>query len=89
MAQDCFCCCGLIKIKILVGQQFLHSVSVMAAVSDTVIAIRDQFRGKFGQTKVRRYWPGKAPEWAGDKNDDADHVTIPAVVDKFFDCKKR
>lgn len=62
----------------------------MAAVrvSDTVIAIRDQFRGKIGQTKVKRYWPGKAPEWADDKNDDADHVTIPVLVDKFFDGKK-
>ncbi|GMP55116.1 hypothetical protein CsSME_00020032 [Camellia sinensis var. sinensis] len=41
-------------------------MSVTAGVSDTVIAIRDKLRGKIGQTKVKRYWPGKAPEWADD-----------------------
>lgn len=46
-------------------------MSVTAGVSDTVIAIRDKLRGKIGQTKVKRYWPGKAPEWAEDADEDA------------------
>lgn len=46
-------------------------MSVTAGVSDTVIAIRDKLRGKIGQTKVKRYWPGKAPEWADDADEDA------------------
>lgn len=46
-------------------------MSVTAGVSDTVIAIRDKLRGKIGQTKVKRYWPGKAPEWADDVDEDA------------------
>lgn len=45
-------------------------MSVTAGVSDTVIAIRDKLRGKIGQTKVKRYWPGKAPEWADDADED-------------------
>ncbi|EPS60833.1 hypothetical protein M569_13968 [Genlisea aurea] len=44
-------------------------MSVTAGVSDTVIAVREKLRGKIAQTKVKRYWPGKAPEWA-DKNDE-------------------
>ncbi|XP_022742384.1 microfibrillar-associated protein 1-like [Durio zibethinus] len=47
-------------------------MSVTAGVSDTVIAIRDKLRGKIGQTKVKRYWPGKAPEWADDADEDGD-----------------
>uniref|UniRef100_A0A7N0U775 Micro-fibrillar-associated protein 1 C-terminal domain-containing protein n=1 Tax=Kalanchoe fedtschenkoi TaxID=63787 RepID=A0A7N0U775_KALFE len=46
-------------------------MSVTAGVSDTIIAIRDKLRGKIGQTKVKRYWPGKAPEWADDVDEDA------------------
>lgn len=46
-------------------------MSVTAGVSDTVIAIRDKLRGKIGQTKVKRYWPGKAPEWADDADEDS------------------
>ncbi|KAE9610460.1 hypothetical protein Lal_00006058 [Lupinus albus] len=45
-------------------------MSVTAGVSDTVIAIRDKLRGKIGQTKVQRYWPGKVPEWADEENED-------------------
>jgi microfibrillar-associated protein 1 len=40
------------------------AMSVAAGVSDAAIAVRDKLRGKIGQTKVKRYWPGKAPEWA-------------------------
>ena len=45
-------------------------MSVTAGVSDTVIAVRDKLRGKIGQTKVKRYWPGKVPEWADDENEE-------------------
>ncbi|XP_028956345.1 uncharacterized protein [Malus domestica] len=47
-------------------------MSVTAGVSDTVIAVRDKLRGKIGQTKVKRYWPGKAPEWADDADEDGE-----------------
>nr|DAD18175.1 TPA_asm: hypothetical protein HUJ06_019638 [Nelumbo nucifera] len=60
-------------------------MSVTAGVSDTVIAIRDKLRGKIGQTKVKRYWPGKAPEWADDADEDADIRTARAVaLEKAF-----
>lgn len=36
------------------------------------MAVRDKLRGKIGQTKVKRYWPGKAPEWAADADDEGD-----------------
>lgn len=39
-------------------------MSVQAGVSDVAISVREKLRGKIGQTKVKRYWPGKAPEWA-------------------------
>ncbi|KAL5708702.1 hypothetical protein ACHQM5_019468 [Ranunculus cassubicifolius] len=45
---------------------------VTAGVSDTAIAVRDKLKGKIGQSKVKRYWPGKAPEWADDAEDDED-----------------
>ena len=44
-------------------------MSVAAAVSDAAIAVRDKLRGRVGQTKVKRYWPGRAPEWADDVDD--------------------
>ncbi|XP_078429766.1 uncharacterized protein LOC144701854 [Wolffia australiana] len=47
-------------------------MSVTAGVSEAAIAVRDKLRGKIGQTKVKRYWPGKAPEWAADADDDGD-----------------
>ncbi|OMO92926.1 microfibrillar-associated protein 1-like protein [Corchorus olitorius] len=52
---------------------------VMAGVSDTQIAISDKLRGKLGQTKVKRYWPGKAPEWADDADEEGD-IKIARVV---------
>ncbi|GMJ14582.1 hypothetical protein like AT5G17900 [Hibiscus trionum] len=60
-------------------------MSVTAGVSDTVIAIRDKLRGKIGQTKVKRYWPGKAPEWADDADDDGDiRMARSAALEKAF-----
>ncbi|KAJ6795059.1 microfibrillar-associated protein 1-like [Iris pallida] len=45
-------------------------MSVTAGVSEAAIAVRDKLRGKIGQTKVKRYWPGKAPEWAEDADEE-------------------
>ncbi|CAK9188514.1 unnamed protein product [Ilex paraguariensis] len=60
-------------------------MSVTAGVSDAIIAIRDKLRGKIGQTKVKRYWPGKAPEWADDADEDGDIQMARAVaLDKAF-----
>ncbi|KAM7500053.1 hypothetical protein LguiA_024467 [Lonicera macranthoides] len=60
-------------------------MSVTAGVSDTVITIRDKLRGKIGQTKVKRYWPGKAPEWEDDANEDGDIPMTKAVaLEKAF-----
>ncbi|KAI3988499.1 hypothetical protein MKX01_026313 [Papaver californicum] len=55
-------------------------MSVMAGVSDTIIAIRDKLRGKIGQTKVKRYWPGKAPEWADEVEEEGDIRTAGEVA---------
>ncbi|KAF8644456.1 hypothetical protein HU200_066470 [Digitaria exilis] len=41
-------------------------------------------RGKIGQTKVKRYWPGKAPEWADDAEEDIDLRTTRLSLDKAF-----
>ncbi|KAF8772549.1 hypothetical protein HU200_005506 [Digitaria exilis] len=59
-------------------------MSVAAGVSDAAIAVRDKLRGKIGQTKVKRYWPGKAPEWADDAEDDLDLRTTRVSLDKAF-----
>ncbi|XP_010525001.1 PREDICTED: microfibrillar-associated protein 1-like [Tarenaya hassleriana] len=60
-------------------------MSVTAGVSDTVIAIREKLRGKIGQTKVKRYWPGKAPEWADEADDDEDvRMQRTAAVERAF-----
>ncbi|KAJ0624482.1 putative microfibrillar-associated protein [Helianthus annuus] len=64
-------------------------MSVTAGVSDTVIAIRDKLRGKIGQTKVKRYWPGKAPEWADDGDEDGDiRVARSAALEKAFPSRE-
>lgn len=47
-------------------------MSVTAGVSEAAVNVRDKLRGKIGQTKVKRYWPGKAPEWADDAEEDGD-----------------
>ncbi|KAG2633945.1 microfibrillar-associated protein 1-like [Panicum virgatum] len=59
-------------------------MSVAAGVSDAAIAVRDKLRGKIGQTKVKRYWPGKAPEWADDADEDLDLQTARVSLDKAF-----
>ncbi|KAM7280617.1 hypothetical protein ACFE04_007751 [Oxalis oulophora] len=60
-------------------------MSVTAGVSDTVIAIRDKLKGKIGQTKVKRYWPGRAPEWADDVDEDGDlKMTKEENLEKAF-----
>ncbi|KAL3565131.1 hypothetical protein D5086_033177 [Populus alba] len=60
-------------------------MSVTAGVSDTALAIRDKLRGKIGQTKVKRYWPGKAPEWADDAEEDGDiRMARVASLEKAF-----
>ncbi|CAN1272003.1 Microfibrillar-associated protein 1 [Linum perenne] len=48
-------------------------MSVTAGVSDAALAIREKLKGKIGQTKVKRYWPGKAPEWADEADEDGDN----------------
>ncbi|KAL5699007.1 hypothetical protein ACHQM5_029969 [Ranunculus cassubicifolius] len=50
-------------------------MSVTAGVSDTAIAVRDKLRGRIGQSKVKRYWPGKAPEWADEVEEEGDLKT--------------
>lgn len=59
-------------------------MSVSAGVSDAAITVRDKLRGKIGQTKVKRYWPGKAPEWADDADDDIDIRKDRFSLDKAF-----
>ncbi|KAF7826872.1 microfibrillar-associated protein 1-like [Senna tora] len=64
-------------------------MSVTAGVSDTVIAIRDKLRGKIGQTKVKRYWPGKVPEWADDDNEEGDiRISKEAALEKAFPSRE-
>eukprot|EP00245_Coleochaete_scutata_P006442 TRINITY_DN20883_c0_g1_i1.p1 TRINITY_DN20883_c0_g1~~TRINITY_DN20883_c0_g1_i1.p1 ORF type:complete len:433 (+),score=140.62 TRINITY_DN20883_c0_g1_i1:138-1436(+) len=50
------------------------SVNAAISVSDSALAVREKLRGKISQVKVKRYWPGKAPEWApeGDEEDEED-----------------
>ena len=45
-------------------------MSVAAGVSDAAIAIREKLKGRIGQTKVKRYWPGKVPDWGGIADED-------------------
>ncbi|KAL0885479.1 hypothetical protein Bca101_009461 [Brassica carinata] len=53
-------------------------MSVTAGVSVAALATRAKLQGGIGQTRVGRYWPGKAPKWANkeaeEDHDDADHV---------------
>ncbi|KAL9239899.1 hypothetical protein vseg_014175 [Gypsophila vaccaria] len=58
-------------------------MSVTAGVSDAIIAIREKLRGKIGQTKVKRYWPGKAPEWADEPEEEADLRTTSSTSSSF------
>lgn len=64
-------------------------MSVTAGVSDTIIAIRDKLRGKIGQTKVKRYWPGRAPEWADDAHEDGDiQLDRAAALEQAFPSRE-
>ncbi|KAF8118271.1 hypothetical protein N665_0005s0039 [Sinapis alba] len=47
-------------------------MSVTAGVSDATLATRANLQGGIGQTKVGRYWPGKAPKWAKEAEEDHD-----------------
>ncbi|KAF7825607.1 microfibrillar-associated protein 1-like [Senna tora] len=49
---------------------------VRGGVSESVIGMRDKLRGQIGQTKVKRYWPGKLPEWAHHDTQQADIIGI-------------
>lgn len=52
----------------------MHKMSVTAGVRDVALATRAKLQGGIGQTRVGRYWPGKAPEWAKEDHDhDDDH----------------
>lgn len=74
----------LFGLKYFVGFH-QDTMSVTAGVSDTIIAIRDKLRGKIGQTKVKRYWPGRAPEWADDAQEDADiQLDRAAALEQAF-----
>lgn len=45
---------------------------VTAGVSDAALATRAKLRCGIGVTKVTRYWPGKAPKWADESEQDHD-----------------
>ncbi|CAI9774962.1 unnamed protein product [Fraxinus pennsylvanica] len=72
------------------GRQVPHNfkcgtMAVTAGFSDTAIENGDNPRGKIGQAKVNRYWPGKAPEWAVDKDEDGDiRMARVAGLEKAF-----
>ncbi|KAF9595714.1 hypothetical protein IFM89_003456 [Coptis chinensis] len=60
-------------------------MSVTAGVSDTILSIRDKLRGRIQQTKVKRYWPGKAPDWADDVEEEGELRTSNRVaVERVF-----
>lgn len=60
-------------------------MSVTAGVSESAIAVREKLKGGIGQTKVRRYWPGKAPEWAEEAEEDDDvRMQKVSVLDRAF-----
>ncbi|KAI3437192.1 uncharacterized protein J3R85_005622 [Psidium guajava] len=62
-------------------------MSVTAGVSVTVIAVRvrDKLRGKIGQAKVKRYWPGKVPKWANEADEEGDiRMTKAVALQKAF-----
>ncbi|XP_065854053.1 uncharacterized protein [Euphorbia lathyris] len=64
-------------------------MSVTAGVTDIALAVRDKLRGKIGQTKVKRYWPGKAPEWADDADEDGDiKMTRADALEKAFPTRE-
>ncbi|XP_010474045.1 PREDICTED: microfibrillar-associated protein 1-like [Camelina sativa] len=64
-------------------------MSVTAGVSDTIITIREKLRGKIGRTKVKRYWPGKAPEWAEEEKEEDVAIHKVFVLDWKDDPRLR
>lgn len=53
-------------------------------------------KGRVNPTKVKRYWPGRAPDWAQDEDEEAvlsnqrrDQITAPVVVSKADPRLKR
>ncbi|KAL3702014.1 hypothetical protein R1sor_020036 [Riccia sorocarpa] len=63
-------------------------MSVAAGVSDAAITVREKLRGKIGQTKVKRYWPGKAPEWADEIEEEVDVKAPRSVASLRADLEK-
>ncbi|CAI0384941.1 unnamed protein product [Linum tenue] len=60
-------------------------MSVTAGVSDAALATRDKLKGKINPTKVKRYWPGKAPEWADEADEDGDiRMSKMDILEKAF-----
>ncbi|GBG72659.1 hypothetical protein CBR_g12232 [Chara braunii] len=56
-------------------------MSVAAGVTEAALAVREKLRLR--QVKVKRYWPGKAPEWAVEVEEEEDlTVAIPAAGEK-------
>ncbi|CAK9199522.1 unnamed protein product [Sphagnum troendelagicum] len=60
-------------------------MSVAAGVTDAAITVRDKLRGKIGQTKVKRYWPGKATEWAEEVGAEEEVDVQPSSNDKALE----
>lgn len=61
------------------------AMAVTAEVSDSAITVRDKLCGRIGQARAKRYWPGKAPEWAADPEDDRPDLPCTATpLDKAF-----
>eukprot|EP00897_Mesotaenium_endlicherianum_P003419 jgi/Mesen1/3104/ME000184S02165 len=51
-------------------------MSVAAGVRDAAMNVRDKLRGGIGQTKVKRYWPGKAPDWAEEQEEEPENKAL-------------
>mmetsp|Transcript_33709 Transcript_33709/g.95363 ORF Transcript_33709/g.95363 Transcript_33709/m.95363 type:complete len:462 (-) Transcript_33709:1053-2438(-) len=47
----------------------------MSGVQAAVHTEKGKNQGRVEQTRVKRYWPGKAPDWAGQEEDDEPLVT--------------
>eukprot|EP00898_Chlorokybus_atmophyticus_P005553 jgi/Chlat1/599/Chrsp103S00949 len=38
---------------------------------------QEQHKGRVSEVRVKRYWPGKAPDWAGDESDEEPEALAP------------
>eukprot|EP00271_Cylindrocystis_brebissonii_P001505 TRINITY_DN1176_c0_g1_i1.p1 TRINITY_DN1176_c0_g1~~TRINITY_DN1176_c0_g1_i1.p1 ORF type:complete len:441 (-),score=126.37 TRINITY_DN1176_c0_g1_i1:600-1922(-) len=45
--------------------------------------VRDKLRGKLTQTKVKRYWPGRAPDWVEEDDEDRDRADRSGLPEDF------